>query len=153
MPRKQRYQTEFDSSLTHNIVRLGHLLRQETLQSIVSLGVTPEQWQALVYLSNYDQGEGLTQNELAELILRDKTTVSRLVEHLLRQDLIVRSAGVEDRRTYRLQLSERGREVVEAAWPLVTEHFSTRVFTTLSQDEKDQLLGLLHKVRHELNDF
>lgn len=146
-------QKEFDSSLAHNAVRLGHLVRQETQRILAGLDITPEQWQILVYLSSY-QGEaeaGLTQNELAELILKDKTTVSRLVETMLKHGLIEREVGW-DRRTYRLRPSQRGSELVEAAWPPVIEHFPA-VFAVLNQAEQAELLRLIQKVRRGLNDI
>ncbi|HEX2914086.1 MAG TPA: MarR family winged helix-turn-helix transcriptional regulator [Chloroflexia bacterium] len=146
------YAEEFNESLAHNLVRLGHLMRQETQRCLRDLEVTPEQWQALVYLSGYQGEGGLTQNELAEITLKDKTTISRLVENMLKLDLLVRTEG-EDRRTYRLQLSEKGRSIVDKAWPLIGQHFPQNVYTGLEKDEQAELLRLLQKLRRGMHDL
>lgn len=150
--KENRFQAEFDQSLAHNAARVGHLMRQEMQHCLADLQVTPEQWQALIYLSGYDHEDGLTQNELAELTLKDKTTISRLIEIMLRDGLLTRETG-QDRRTYRLHLSERGWQIVEAAWPIVQQHFPEHVFGGLDEAEQAELLRLLQKVRHDLNDY
>jgi DNA-binding MarR family transcriptional regulator len=152
---QNKLQKEFDGSLAHNAIRLGHLVRRETQRCLAELEITPEQWQILVYLDAYeaeaDGAEGLSQNELAELILKDKTTVSRLVETMLKRGLIERREGT-DRRTYRLRPSEQGAQLIKAAWPLVIEHFPA-VFGGLDDTEQVELLRLLQKVRQSLNDY
>ena len=146
-----RYQDEFDRSLEHNAVRLGHLMRQEMQACIADLNITPEQWQALIYLNSYDAEDGLTQNELAELTLKDKTTISRLVDNMERHELLTRTEGL-DRRSYRLHLSGRGRQLVEEGRPLILQHFGGPVFEALDETERRELLRLIQKVRQSLRD-
>jgi DNA-binding MarR family transcriptional regulator len=51
----------------------------------------------------------LSQREMAERLDLEKSTVSRLVYHLLELGLVVRHTNRADRRNYRLGLTEAGR--------------------------------------------
>lgn len=145
----------FDESLGHNASRLGHLMRQETQKCIAAAGykITPEQWQALVYLDGAGE-RGLTQTELSNLTLKDKTSVSRLVKGMFDAGLITVGRGEgEDRRTNRLRASLESRAMVSAIWPHIISHYSHKVFGGLSQAEQAELLRLMLKVRSTLGDI
>lgn len=94
---------------------LGHLatqfskavLRRINLEfEAAGHAVTGEQWTALVHIWD---AEGLTQQELGQRIVKDKTTIARLVAGLERQGYVRRRPGASDRRERLLALSERGR--------------------------------------------
>jgi DNA-binding MarR family transcriptional regulator len=55
--------------------------------------------------------KGLTQNELAAELTLDKSTTSRLLDSLERQEYLVREPDPCDGRAYRLRASERGRRL------------------------------------------
>jgi DNA-binding MarR family transcriptional regulator len=56
----------------------------------------------------------MTVAEVAELVGRDHTTVSRQLAKLDTLDLIARSAGAEDRRRTTAALTAKGRKIVQA---------------------------------------
>jgi DNA-binding MarR family transcriptional regulator len=148
-------QKTFDESLGHNASRLGFLMRQETQKCIRAAGytITPEQWQALVYLEGAGE-KGLTQTELGELVLRDKTTVTRLLKGMLEGGLVTVGRGEgEDRRTNRVRVSEDSRKMVAEIWPHVINHYREKVFSNLEEQEQNELLRLMQKVRRNLNDM
>jgi DNA-binding MarR family transcriptional regulator len=60
-------------------------------------------------LHELDTGEALSQQELANRLRLDKSSVSRLAAELQRRGLLVRQRDPGNRRTYRLVLTEAGR--------------------------------------------
>lgn len=68
--------------------------------------VTVEQWKVLVRL--WDQ-DGQTQGDLAKIIGKDKTGLTRLVQGMERRGLIERRSEDKDRRHKRIFLTESGR--------------------------------------------
>ena len=56
-----------------------------------------------------DHGAGLSQQELAERLFLEKSTVSRMVADLLHKGLVERERDPANRRIYRLRLTDAGR--------------------------------------------
>jgi DNA-binding MarR family transcriptional regulator len=62
-------------------------------------------------LHELDTGVPLSQRDLAERLRLDKSTVSRLAAELERKGLLVRERDPDNRRLYRLRLTDAGRAV------------------------------------------
>ena len=114
-------------STSHYLLKdsLGHLATQfskATLRRInqdLQAGgypITSEQWTALVHIWN--QG-GLTQQELGERLLKDKTNIARLAASLERLDYITRQPGQTDRRERTLRLTQLGQQAMPGIAALV----------------------------------
>ncbi len=84
----------------------------------VGLSMTPEQWMVLVRLW---EGEGRSQAELAALTLRDAPTVSRILDVMEREDLVVRKADPADARGRRVYLTRHGHALKTTLVPLARE--------------------------------
>ncbi|MCZ8518361.1 MULTISPECIES: MarR family winged helix-turn-helix transcriptional regulator [Paenibacillus] len=82
--------------------RLGARFREQHYD------VTFEQWTLLVQLWNED---GLTQSKLAALTRRDQPGVSRLVDNMIKRDLVIRESHPEDRRKNRIYLTAKGAQL------------------------------------------
>ena len=67
------------------------------------IDITIEQWSVLYHLWKQD---GLSQQELCSATFRDKPSITRLVDHLEKQQLVKRVASLEDRRINLIYLSE-----------------------------------------------
>ena len=83
----------------------------------MSIDITPEQWTVLFYLWSRD---GVTQQELCNVTFKDKPSMTRLIDNLEKQQLVVRSPGVRGRRINLIHLTEKGRELEATTNPLVT---------------------------------
>ena len=114
-------------STSHYLLKdsLGHLATQfskATLRRInqdLQAGgypITSEQWTALVHIWN--QG-GLTQQELGERLLKDKTNIARLAASLERLGYISRLPGQRDRREKTLRLTQLGQAAMPGIAALV----------------------------------
>ncbi len=61
--------------------------------------------------------DGLTISQLAEIEALDRTTLARNLKLLEQRELIVLRPG-QDQRTRVIEITERGRQILEAAFPL-----------------------------------
>ena len=74
----------------------------------INIDITPEQWTVLYYLWSKD---GVTQQELCNVTFKDKPSMTRLIDNMERQHLVVRIADKRDRRTNLIHLTKTGREL------------------------------------------
>jgi DNA-binding MarR family transcriptional regulator len=72
------------------------------------LELTPEQWIVLVQLW---QKDGQTQSALSELTLRDKPTMSRIIDTMERGGLVERTLDAEDARARLVKLTRLGKSL------------------------------------------
>jgi DNA-binding MarR family transcriptional regulator len=107
----------FDESLGFIINRTARRLKYELYQAFKASGynITPEQWAILNRLWEQD---GLSQVELADRTFKDKPNVTRMLDVLERRGLIVRQPDEEDRRAYKVYLTEAGRQLEKELIPL-----------------------------------
>ena len=74
--------------------------------------ITPEQWTVLLFLWERD---GVTQQELCNATFKDKPSMTRLIDNMERQHLVVLISDKKDRRTNLVHLTKTGRELEEKA--------------------------------------
>lgn len=75
------------------------------------LPITPEQFSVLSHLW---QKDGLQQTELALCTNRNRANVTRILDILEREHIIQRMDDVNDRRVFRIYLTQKGRSLKEA---------------------------------------
>jgi DNA-binding MarR family transcriptional regulator len=90
--------------------------------------------------------KGLTPSECAERADVTKATITGLLDGLERDGLVRRLPDVTDRRMLRLQLTDKGRDLLSQMLP---DHFcrTTDLMANLTDSEKKTLIKLLNKVR------
>lgn len=129
----------------HTAMRIKIGLRRLFVQS--GLDVTPEQWVVLFRLHEH---EGLTQSELGDRTVKDKTTVTRLLDRLETKDLVHRRRDPRDRRSQRIFLTPSGSEALAALMPLV-HAYGLDLFDGISPGDRDHLRRLLGLVETRLD--
>lgn len=104
----------FAFKLARVFLGMRRLLRQNFLRH--GHDITPEQWGLLnqLYLTG-----GMSQSQLAEMVFKDKPTVTRILTKLENRNLVVRGRDTVDRRRHRVYLTDQGRELRAALYPIV----------------------------------
>ncbi len=80
------------------------------------LEISPEQWTVLLFLWKKD---GVTQQELCNATFKDKPSMTRLIDNMERQHLVVRISDKNDRRTNLIYLTKTGKELEKNAGEIV----------------------------------
>jgi DNA-binding MarR family transcriptional regulator len=106
--------------------------------------ITPQQFGLLRFLWEED---GLTQVELSNRSQIDRTTIGGLIDRLEHSGLVQRLPHPDDRRAYRICLTESGRRLQEELIPL-GEELHRRILAPLTSDEAKTLVTILQKLRY-----
>lgn len=84
----------------------------------VGVNITTEQW---VLMDTLYKDDGISQNDLANGSFKNAPTVSRIIDLLCKKGLTERQRFKNDRRRYRIFLTDLGRATYERALPKVIE--------------------------------
>lgn len=105
--------------------------------------LTPRQYGLLGFLWQQD---GLSQAELSAKSQIDRTTMGGVIDRLEKEGLVMRCSRPEDRRAYRICLTEKGRALEPVLTPLAAKAQENFV-AKLSAEEQETLKQLLDKIR------
>ncbi|MEQ4207798.1 MarR family transcriptional regulator [Actinopolymorpha sp. B17G11] len=104
-------------------------------------------------LHELDVAAPLSQRDLVERLRLEKSTVSRMVADLERKALLVRERDPDNRRLYRLRLTDQGRAVHARMGRHFHQHY-VRWVAAMSPAERDALLtglpALVRAIRQDL---
>jgi DNA-binding MarR family transcriptional regulator len=117
------------------------ILREE----IEAYDLTPPQFALLAFLWQQD---GLTQVELSEKGQIDRSTLGGLIDRLERNGLLERRQHPQDRRAYRIYLTEQGK-TMESTLSACAERSLEKFTSGLDGDEVAELRRMLKILRGE----
>lgn len=99
------------------INRLSFSLRKELARRFTQAGhaISPEEWAVLLVLWS---GEPRTPGSLSDESFRDPTTVTRLIDRMVKKGLVARSENPDDRRRSDISLTPLGHEMEGVLVPI-----------------------------------
>ncbi len=124
--------------------RTARSVKQAYLKVFQQLGVdiTTEQW---VLLMNLYEKDGQSQTELANDSFKNAPTVSRIIDLLVKKELVERRVDREDRRRFHIFLSPAGKETVEKVFPSVIA-LRKKGWNGLSSDDYQTFMRIMDQV-------
>ena len=98
----------FNDSLGFIIVKAGRLIENKLKNNFEKKGisVTPQQWSILTVLWNED---GISQQKLADSFSKDKTSITRLLNNMEKNELILRRQDNSDKRNKKVFLTVKSK--------------------------------------------
>jgi DNA-binding MarR family transcriptional regulator len=133
-----------------SIMRVQQLLLGEFDATVGQHGLTFARYEALVLLAFSRQGR-LPMSKIGQRLMVHPTSVTNIVQRLVRQGLVERDPNPADGRGMLASITPQGRKVMEAATKdLVGVGFALGALTPA---EHEQLFALLRKVRVAAGDF
>lgn len=110
------------------------------------LDLSKEEWSVLKRL-NVNDGQRL--NDMAFITHRDKVSMMRVVNSMIKKNFILRRPDSVDSRVNRIFLTAYGKEVIEKVLPIMYE-LIPQVQDSLSVEEQDILINALKKVKAKM---
>ncbi|MHB1293530.1 MAG: MarR family winged helix-turn-helix transcriptional regulator [Anaerolineae bacterium] len=140
---------ELFSSL-HRVSQLGEMLE---LHQFEGQELSAPRWRLLMHLfiSEQIQAQALTPTELSRFQQVRKNTISSLLRGLEDQGYVRRELDPNDLRVFHIHLTEAGRQVILETAPKRLEGLN-RMLGDMSVNEVQQLIHLLTRLRHSLED-
>lgn len=140
-----------DNKKLKNEECMGYIIGR-TVQSVKNLtfrefkannfNITPEQWAVISYLHNED---GLYQKQIADFLFKDKPTVTRILDLLEKRNLIIRISDENDRRKFKIYLTQDGKDTVKKLIP-IAEDVQNRLRENIAKEEIEVLKHILDKI-------
>ncbi|MEA5113367.1 MAG: MarR family transcriptional regulator [Geobacteraceae bacterium] len=106
------------NSIGYLISIAGLRYKGETWRRLKPFGITPEQW---VVLNRLSEGDGVSQRELADRIVKDQPNTTRILDKMAQKGLIRRDPDPQDRRAFLIFLTSDGRRLRDKLLPIVQE--------------------------------
>jgi len=93
--------------------------------------------------------DGLSQVQIASLMMRDKTTITRRLDALVKKGLVERRLDGADRRLYRIHLTVEGMKAAETLMVMVDE-FQKEVLDDIPDEHKEITINTLKKITEQV---
>lgn len=134
----------FGKRIVTSIYNTGIVLRALSSQTFSEMGfeITPEQY---LILDLIIENGALYQRQIAEITLKDRGNVARIIKILEEKNLIIKSQATQRRRIYKISVTEKGRELRDKIKP-VTENLRRTFAKDVSEEELTITLNTLKKV-------
>lgn len=101
--------------LIYQTVRTANTLLRESRRLFRPFGVTEAQFNVLNVLSANE--EGLSQRELSDILVVDRSNVTGLLDRMEKSGWVRRHDVPNDRRSYRIRLTASGRKLWASIYP------------------------------------
>jgi len=110
-------------------------------------GVTISQCHAIVEIGR--SGE-VSLSELAELLALDKSTMSRTINNLVEDGLVIRELHPEDRRYVKIKLTDKGMKVFKNIEESMDRYYKA-IFNSVPEEKREQVLDSLKLLIEAVN--
>ena len=111
------------------------------------LEITIEQWSILYHLWKEDC---LSQQELCNRTFRDKPSITRLIDNLEKQKLVVRTSSKTDRRINLVCLTDNAKSLQQQTIDLANQTMAEALIN-IDKDDIETVKNVLQKVYDNLN--
>lgn len=104
--------------------------------------VTPEQW---IVLDELWRNEGLTQLDIAQATFRQQTSTSRILDNLVKSELVYRAPNQLDKRSNLIYLTEKGKGLQKSLIQIVTQTMEDAV-SDIDETDLSNCLQVLNTI-------
>ncbi len=138
----RQYKYILEETLGYAMSRATRTLTTLVNHNFIKAGfdVTCEQWSVLV---NLGKKNGQSQQDLADITCKDKTTMTRLIDNMEKHNLVVRIPDKGDRRQKLIYLTKKGRDLQDRLTILIQR--------TLGEAQKSIKINDLETCKKVLN--
>lgn len=105
----------------------------------------------MLMMTLYGHHSGMTMQEIAKEIDRSKSTVTQIIELLLRKGWVQKRQNPKDRRVYKIEVAEEGLKV-QPILDRIFDQLNTRMFSGFVQYEREELMFNLERVSMNLQE-
>ena len=130
-----------ENYLGYLLAKCSHTVSNSFHQSLKEHGVSINTWRILASVND----KPATVNELVKMVLVSQPTLSKTLDRLERDKLIIRKRDEQHRRKVYIHIAEKGVEVIEKLIPLANKYEQER-FKHMKPEDKQKLKQLLQEL-------
>ena len=138
-----------ESFVPYVMYRITNRLNRELQQDLRPLKINVSRWRVLAALNVKD---GRTMGELVDFTMMEQSSLSRIVDKMSEEGLVLRRLQEDDNRYVRVYLTDKGREKFQEIYP---KAFSRQdiILDNFSADEQNQLLDFLQRIEKNIDRY
>lgn len=133
---------EINNRLFFRFFQAANTLHTKGTQALEEFGVTTQQWSVLGALSRPQAEHGMSVGDLSRYLLVSRQNLAGLLTRLERDGLIERTTSEEDRRSRRVVLTARGRDL----WTALDKPIQAFYDEALKGISFDDRLAFIHYI-------
>ncbi len=106
-------------------LRAHSTMLRQIARDLEDADLPPLTWYDVLAALRDAPGRRLVQVELAERVLLSNSGLSRLVDRIERRGLVERTTCPTDRRSFNVELTDAGQEMLDRMWPVYAKRIAT----------------------------
>lgn len=136
----QTYNKAYFFKIDTTIKKIRNYMQRGLTDADIDL--TVDQWVVIDHLS---QNSGISQIELGNITFKDPPTMTRILDLLVKKELVTRLSSSSDRRKFTINLTEKGKEVHKKANEIITE-VRKQAWNNLNENDYDTLVKIMDTI-------
>ena len=133
--------------ISAKVTVIARQMRKQFDQHLEGLGVTRSLWMVIAMVSRQP---GVSQRAIAELLEMSEAGAGRLIDRLCADGLLLRLPKDDDRRAYRIQLTEAARPILEKVSAIAVQR-EEKIFAGIDDGDLKKLETLLAAIYRNIN--
>ncbi|WP_454045473.1 MarR family winged helix-turn-helix transcriptional regulator [Chryseobacterium sp. Marseille-Q8038] len=147
---KQNNRSELALELGLAMSEMKSRLRQKIQNSINEYD--PDlSFELIEILGLLSRNNGINQQEIGNKVSKDKSSITYLINSLVKRDLVERIADKNDRRNKQIFLTQKGKQIVETVYPWALDLYK-KAAGTIDEEEINKALLLVKKMTANLEE-
>lgn len=132
-----------EDSLGFQVNMTANAMKNRFNNFLKPYGLTSEQY---VIMKSVEENPDITPTQLAEITFKDKTTITRMIDTLVKNEMLIRIPKQSDRRAYKIQWSQKGETIMKEILP-ITEDVLQKIRSQFSEQDLDTFLNILENLK------
>ncbi|MBP8850473.1 MAG: MarR family transcriptional regulator [Breznakibacter sp.] len=124
----------------------GHLIKRPMVTKMCQEGVTQSMDQIVVLLIIRHKCESVVQQDLVDIMGKDKSVILRMVDCLEKDDLLRRVADPNDRRRNVLELTEKGISLTNRVFE-IEDQVSKELLQGITKEDLEGFFNVIDRIR------
>ncbi|QSX23537.1 MarR family winged helix-turn-helix transcriptional regulator [Priestia megaterium] len=117
-------------------------MEQKFADGLAPFNINSRQYGVLLFI---EENPYSSQKDISDNLQIDRTTMVSHIDHLETLRFVERTKNPNDRRSYSLLITEKGKEVLNSRWEFLTD-VESEVLTSLNQQERQLLKDFLIRI-------
>ncbi len=134
---------KLEDSLGFQVNMTANAMKNRFNTFLKPYGLTSEQY---VIMKSVEENPDISPTQLAEITFKDKTTIARMIDTLVKKEMLLRIPKPDDRRAYKIAWSEKGEKMMHTILP-ITQDLLAKIRSQFSSDELATFLSILEQLK------
>ncbi len=137
-------QGKYYEEAIYSLVLIYNVITDEMTRYLSSYELTPGKFNILMAVKHQGGKEGVSQVEVSKRLIVTPSNMTKLIDKLEKDALVIRSALEGDRRVNILRITPKGSDLLDSVWKGYEQRLQKLIFS-LSVSEQKVLASLLGK--------